>query len=120
MSQDYSLIDRIVAEFEERTLQARVDFKELKDRGRKVVGLYCSYVPSELVWAAGAIPVSLCGSREQAFDVAERDLPRSFCPLIRASCGMAVSGACLLFHFSDCIIGETTCDGRKGLRSWPT
>ena len=113
MSQDYSLIDRIVAELEERTLQARVDFKELKDRGRKVVGLYCSYVPGELVWAAGAIPVSLCGSREQAFDVAERDLPRSFCPLIKASYGMAVSGACPFFHFSDCIIGETTCDRKK-------
>jgi benzoyl-CoA reductase/2-hydroxyglutaryl-CoA dehydratase subunit BcrC/BadD/HgdB len=113
MSQDYSLIDRIVAEFEERALQARVDFKELKDQGRKVVGLYCSYVPRELVWAAGAIPVSLCGSREQAFDVAERDLPGSFCPLIKASYGMAVSGACPFFHFSDCIIGETTCDGKK-------
>ena len=108
-----STIDQIVAEFEERTLQARVDFKELKDQGRKVVGLYCSYVPSELVWAAGAIPVSLCGSREQAFEVAERDLPRSFCPLIKASYGMAVSGACPFFHFSDCIIGETTCDGKK-------
>jgi benzoyl-CoA reductase/2-hydroxyglutaryl-CoA dehydratase subunit BcrC/BadD/HgdB len=107
------LIDRIVAEFEERALQARVEFKELKDHGRKVVGLYCSYVPGELVWAAGAIPVSLCGSREQAFDVAERDLPRSFCPLIKASYGMAVSGACPFFHFSDCIIGETTCDGKK-------
>jgi benzoyl-CoA reductase/2-hydroxyglutaryl-CoA dehydratase subunit BcrC/BadD/HgdB len=107
------LIDQIVAEFEERTLQARVDFKELKDQGRKVVGLYCSYVPGELVWAAGSIPVSLCGSREQAFDVAERDLPRSFCPLIKASYGMAVSGACPFFHFSDCIIGETTCDGKK-------
>jgi benzoyl-CoA reductase/2-hydroxyglutaryl-CoA dehydratase subunit BcrC/BadD/HgdB len=113
MSQDYSLIDQIVAEFGERTLQARVDFKELKDQGRKVVGLYCSYVPGELVWAAGAIPVSLCGSREQAFDVAERDLPRSFCPLIKTSYGMAVSGACPFFHFSDCIIGETTCDGKK-------
>jgi len=107
------MIDQIVAEFEERTLQARVDFKELKDQGRKVVGLYCSYVPGELVRAAGALPVSLCGSREQAFDVAERDLPRSFCPLIKASYGMAVSGACPFFHFSDCIIGETTCDGKK-------
>jgi benzoyl-CoA reductase/2-hydroxyglutaryl-CoA dehydratase subunit BcrC/BadD/HgdB len=108
-----SMVDEIVVEFEERTAQARVDFKELKDQGRKVVGLYCSYVPHELVWAAGAIPVSLCGSREQAFDVAERDLPRSFCPLIKASYGMAVSGACPFFYFSDCIIGETTCDGKK-------
>ena len=106
-------IDIIVAEFEERTVHARVDFKELKDRGCKVVGLYCSYVPGELVWAAGAIPVGLCGSREQAFDVAEQDLPRNFCPLIKASYGMAASGACPFFHFSDCIIGETTCDGKK-------
>jgi len=105
--------DRIVAEFEEHTRQTRVELKEWKERGGKVVGLYCSYVPGELVRAAGAVPVSLCGNREQAFDVAERDLPRSFCPLIKASYGMAVSGTCPFFHFSDCVIGETTCDGKK-------
>lgn len=106
-------VDRIVAEFEERTRQARTELKEWKERGGKVVGLYCSYVPGELVRAAGAVPVSLCGNREQAFDVAERDLPRSFCPLIKASYGMAVAGTCPFFHFSDCVIGETTCDGKK-------
>jgi len=113
MSRKYPLIDQIVAEFEERTLQAPVAFKELKDRGRKVIGLYCSYVPGELVRAAGAVPVSLCGSREQAFDRAERDLPRNFCPLIKASYGMAVSGQCPFFYFADGVIGETTCDGKK-------
>lgn len=107
------MIDGIVDEFERHTLQTGVDLKELKDRGRRVVGLYCSYMPVELVRAAGAVPVSLCGGREQAFDVAERDLPRSFCPLIKTSYGMAVSETCPFFHFSDCIIGETTCDGKK-------
>ena len=34
--------------------------KELKEAGRRLVGAYCSFVPSELVEAAGGTVVSLC------------------------------------------------------------
>ena len=42
--------------------------KQLKDQGAGVVGMFCSFVPTELVYAAGAagIPASagtVCGSR---------------------------------------------------------
>ena len=33
--------------------------KELKDNGAKVVGLFCSFVPVELVYAAGALGAAL-------------------------------------------------------------
>ena len=33
--------------------------KELKDNGAKVVGLFCSFVPLEIVYAAGVLPVGL-------------------------------------------------------------
>lgn len=34
--------------------------KEQKDMGKNVVGMFCSFVPVELVYAAGALPVGLC------------------------------------------------------------
>jgi len=87
--------------------------KEAKVIGRKVVGIYCTYCPQELILAAGAIPVSLCGTREEPIAAAEEHLPRNLCPLIKSSYGFAVTDTCPFFHFSDLIIGETTCDGKK-------
>jgi len=87
--------------------------KEAKEGGRKVVGIYCTYCPRELVLAAGAIPVSLCGTREAPIAHAERELPRNLCPLIKSSYGFALTDTCPFFHFSDLVIGETTCDGKK-------
>ncbi len=87
--------------------------KEAKDNGRKVVGVYCTYCPQELILAAGAIPVSLCGTSEAPIAAAEETLPRNLCPLIKSSYGFAVTDTCPFFHFSDLVIGETTCDGKK-------
>lgn len=87
--------------------------KNLKDSGGRVIGLYCSYVPIELVYAAGAVPVSLCATSEKPISAAERDLPKNLCPLIKASYGHAITDTCPFFYFSDFIVGETTCDGKK-------
>lgn len=87
--------------------------KEYKDEGQKVVGTYCAYCPQELILAAGAIPVSLCGTSEKPIAAAEEVLPRNLCPLIKSSYGFAATDTCPFFHFSDLIIGETTCDGKK-------
>lgn len=87
--------------------------KEGKENDLKVVGIYCTYCPQELVLAAGAAPVSLCGTKEEPIAAAEEILPRNLCPLIKSSFGFAVSDTCPFFHFSDLVIGETTCDGKK-------
>ena len=87
--------------------------KEAKDEGQKVVGIYCTYCPQEMILAAGAIPVSLCGTSEKPIAAAETVLPRNLCPLIKSSYGFAATDTCPFFHFSDLVIGETTCDGKK-------
>lgn len=87
--------------------------KEAKENGAKVVGIYCTYCPQELILAAGAIPVGLCGMSENPIAAAEETLPRNLCPLIKSSYGFAVTDTCPFFHFSDLIVGETTCDGKK-------
>jgi benzoyl-CoA reductase/2-hydroxyglutaryl-CoA dehydratase subunit BcrC/BadD/HgdB len=87
--------------------------KEAKDKGLRVVGTYCLYSPAELVVAAGAIPVSLCGTSQNPVPAAEKVLPRNLCPLIKSSYGFAITDTCPYFHFADLLIAETTCDGKK-------
>jgi len=90
-----------------------LDISELQDNDKKVAGIYCLFAPVEIVRAAGAIPVSLCGKREQPIADAERTLPPNLCPLIKSSYGYAVTDSCPFFSASDFLIGETTCDGKK-------
>ena len=84
-----------------------------KDEGKKVVGCLCSYAPVELILAAGAIPVGLCGTTQDPIAKAEEILSADQCPKVKATFGRALSGTCPLFPLADCIIAETTCDGRK-------
>ena len=44
---------------------------------------------------------------------AEAVLPRGLCPLIKSTYGFALTDKCPYTHFSDLIVGETTCDGKK-------
>lgn len=90
-----------------------IEIKNLKETGKKVVGVYCAFTPQEIISAAGLIPVSLCGMSEETIPDAEQYLPRNLCPLIKSSFGHAITDTCPYFYFSDFIIGETTCDGKK-------
>ncbi len=90
-----------------------LDIEAAKNKGRKVVGFYCLYSPTELAVAAGAIPLPLCGTRNDPIETAETVLPRNLCPLIKSSFGFAVSDTCPFFRFSDLVVADTTCDGKK-------
>ncbi len=90
-----------------------LEVSELQDHGKKVAGAYCLFAPVELIRAAGAIPVSLCGKKEAPIAHAERVLPANLCPLIKSSYGYAITDTCPYFAASDFLIGETTCDGKK-------
>ncbi len=87
--------------------------KELKENGKNVVGIFCTYTPKELIVAADAIAVGLCGTSEDPIPAAEKELPRNLCPLIKSSYGFALTDQCPYTYFSDLLVGETTCDGKK-------
>ncbi|MFW5499342.1 MULTISPECIES: double-cubane-cluster-containing anaerobic reductase [unclassified Maridesulfovibrio] len=89
------------------------ELEDWKDQGKKVAGVYCIYAPDELIRAAGIAPVSLCGKKQAPIKEAERELPASLCPLIKSSYGYAATDTCPFFGFSDIIVAETTCDGKK-------
>ncbi len=90
-----------------------IKMKELKEKGARVVGVFCSFVPVEILMAGGVVNASLCASSEQPIPAAETKLPRNLCPLIKASYGFALTDTCPYFYFADLIVGETTCDGKK-------
>lgn len=90
--------------------------KELADhraRGGVVVGTFCTYVPEELVIAAGGICVGLCAGAQVAEEAAEEYLPRNLCALIKSSLGFKLAKVCPYIESCDLLVGETTCDGKK-------
>jgi benzoyl-CoA reductase/2-hydroxyglutaryl-CoA dehydratase subunit BcrC/BadD/HgdB len=106
-------IENMIADLTKTRESAVEDLQQLKEAGKKIVGAYCLFAPYELIAAAGAVPVSLCGMSQEPIAHAEKHLPRNLCPLIKSSYGYAVTGTCPYFYYSDLIVGETTCDGKK-------
>ncbi len=89
---------------------------EHKDKGGKVFGTFCVYVPEELIIAAGGVAVGLCGGTDFSIPAAEEILPRNLCPLIKSAFGFKASRTCPYFEVADLVVGETTCDGKK--KTW--
>lgn len=105
-------LPEIFDSFSEARRNGFLDMKTLKEQGFGVVGTFCTYVPTELIIAAGLIPVGLCSTSDETIGEAEKTLPRNLCPLIKSSYGFAVSNKCPYMYFSDLVVGETTCDGK--------
>ncbi|GAU75873.1 double-cubane-cluster-containing anaerobic reductase [Fusibacter sp. 3D3] len=87
--------------------------KALKEQNIPMVGTFCTYMPQELPLAMGAVVVSLCATSDETIPEAEKELPRNLCPLIKSSYGFGKTDKCPYFYFSDIVVGETTCDGKK-------
>lgn len=87
--------------------------KEQKEKDIPLIGVFCTYFPQEIALAMGASTVSLCASSDETIPDAEQDLPRNLCPLIKSSYGFGKTDKCPFFYFSDLVVGETTCDGKK-------
>ena len=99
--------------YEQARRDGFIKAKNFKEAGGKIAGCLCTYTPLEVLDAAGIAPISLCGTSEETIPAAEQVLPKNLCPLIKSTYGFAVTDKCPYTYFSDIIIGETTCDGKK-------
>ena len=99
--------------FDEARRASFVNAMNYKQEGGKLCGYLCSYSPLELLDAAGAGAVGLCGMNNETIPDAETVLPKNLCPLIKGTYGFALTDKCPFTYFSDMILGETTCDGKK-------
>ena len=86
---------------------------EAQKEGKKVFGTFCVYVPDEIVIAADGIVTGLCGGSQFWVPDGEKVLPKSTCPLVKASMGALIGKTCPFFRIADLFVGETTCDGKK-------
>ncbi|MFQ5826368.1 MAG: 2-hydroxyacyl-CoA dehydratase [Dehalococcoidia bacterium] len=73
--------------------------------GGKVMGYFCTYVPEEILYAAGALPVRVMGIR-QPEDVTEPYIQSWWCPHCRSCLADALKGS---YDYVDGIVIATTC-----------
>jgi benzoyl-CoA reductase/2-hydroxyglutaryl-CoA dehydratase subunit BcrC/BadD/HgdB len=93
----------------------RIDeLKRAKEKGKKIIGTFCNFVPEELIYASEAIPIRLCAGSYDTISPAEEILPRDLCPLIKSALGFKLLRLSY-FELCDLVIVPTTCDGKKKL-----
>jgi benzoyl-CoA reductase/2-hydroxyglutaryl-CoA dehydratase subunit BcrC/BadD/HgdB len=90
------------------------ELENAKQNGKKIIGVFCNFVPLELILAADAVPIRLASGFQETILQAEEILPRNFCPLIKSSYGFSLMNS-PHFELADVIIIPTTCDGKKKL-----
>lgn len=106
-------LPEIFEDFAEARQAAFLNVKKIKDQDKPVIGVFCTFFPQELAVAMDAAVVSLCATSDETIAAAEQDLPKNLCPLIKSSYGFGKTDKCPFFYFSDLVVGETTCDGKK-------
>ena len=68
-----------------RAAEERGPAANARHDGRPVVGIFCSFVPAEIVLACGATPVRLCAGSYHLDPVAEASLGRDACPVVKST-----------------------------------
>lgn len=106
-------LPKIFNDFAEARQNAFLAAKEQKEGNRPLIGQYCTFMPQELAIAMDAAVVGLCSTSDETITESEKELPKNLCPLIKSSYGFGKTDKCPFFYFSDLVVGETTCDGKK-------
>lgn len=85
--------------------------KKMKQAGAKIVALFPGeYVPEELIYASGAIPLCLIhGAHPKAVNAARHLTTRYFCPFARAQFGERLLNEQPYYNLVDILIAPTTC-----------
>jgi benzoyl-CoA reductase/2-hydroxyglutaryl-CoA dehydratase subunit BcrC/BadD/HgdB len=101
--------DFVISEIHGLRVKELIDHKE---KGGKVFGTFCLYVPDEIINALNGVSIGLCAGTEFSIPDAETVLPRNLCSLIKSFYGFKAAKICPYFEVADLVIGETTCDGK--------
>lgn len=85
--------------------------RSLKSSGRKVIGYFCSYMPEEIIHAAGLHPLRLFGTRGDT-SPADKHLQSYCCSLVRGALTESMEGN---LDFLDGTVFPHTCDSIQRL-----
>ena len=87
--------------------------KQFKEQGGKVVATQCAYIPDEIIWAAGVLPVRMTGgSGQMELEDANSYIYINNCSFCRTCLQLALEGQ---WDFLDGYISSSTCDGSRRL-----
>ena len=78
-----------------------------KKEKKKVLGFYCSYIPEEIIHAAGILPFRLRGTTCKDTVLADAILSRFNCSYVKATLNLALEGK---YNFLDGLVSGNTCD----------
>lgn len=96
-----------------KTFPRNRELVEWKERGGKVFGWLCTYVPEEVIHAAGVLPIRIVGySQEIDLDDGNAYMYVNNCSFSRSCLQMGLSGE---YDFLDGVVGGSTCDGARRL-----
>ena len=86
---------------------------EHKHQGKKVFGWLCTYIPEEIIHAAGALPIRITGySKEMELEDGTAYLYINSCSFSRSCLQLGLKGE---YDFLDGVAGGSTCDGARRL-----
>jgi benzoyl-CoA reductase subunit C len=96
-----------------RTFPRTEEILARKDSGQKVFGWLCTYVPEEIMHAAGALPLRITGySQETELEDGSAYLYVNNCSFSRSCLQLGLRGE---YDFLDGVVGGSTCDGARRL-----
>jgi len=103
--------ERLAIHLRERPYQ----LKEAKNDGIKIIGYFPgNYVPEELIYASGAIPLCLInGGDSQPVEIALSVVPQVICPFARAQVGERLSGKNPYYSIIGMLVAPITCQHLK-------
>jgi bzd-type benzoyl-CoA reductase N subunit len=89
---------------------------EWSEQGGKILGYYCSYVPEELITAAGLMPFRIRATGSTTTELADAYLTHLNCSFIRHSFDMALRGN---YGFIEGVVLTSCCDhARRVYDNW--
>jgi benzoyl-CoA reductase subunit C len=102
------LKSKVLQQFQEATKTlVNPELQKWKDQGGKVVGCYCSYVPEEVVTAAGCVPFRMRGTGSTSTELADACVSLINCSFIRHSLDLGLRGE---YGFLDGCAWVNSCD----------
>ncbi|HLB13276.1 MAG TPA: 2-hydroxyacyl-CoA dehydratase [Dehalococcoidia bacterium] len=93
--------------------QYAIDWKARN--GGKVFGYICTYVPEEVLYAAGILPVRILGGHEPV-DMVEPHIHSMFCPFSRDVLGQALKGR--YSYLEGLTVGHTCMHIHQAFEAW--
>src|SRR5512136_622446 len=84
--------DDVFAKVENQYVNYGTRARELKNQGHKVIGYICSFVPLEIITAAGCIPFRVRGDIREPITKGDTLMETIVCPFIRSCFDLSVKG----------------------------